>query len=164
MSPEQVPAGGPGKFTDTPTDHELFWHNMLEIPRTGSECDARFNCMECNQNGYCSQHPNGCRSGLYGKQSDGCTTGAYCPADAATRSPGATAVPEEPMLISPETEPKIQTPTPDIGLPIPEAAVRGRIDGAAKSSAIRPASAEVPSKRRARSNSQATGLISPLMR
>ena len=164
MSPEQVPVGGPGKFTDTPTDHELFWHNMLEIPRTGSECDATFNCRECNQNGYCSQHPNGCRGGLFSNQSGGCTTGAYCPADGAAGSPATTVVPQEPMLISPDNEPQIQTPTPDIGLPIPEAAVRDRIDGAAKSSVIRPASSEVPSKLRSRSNSQATGLISPLMR
>ena len=79
MSPEQVPVGGPGKFTDTPTDHELFWHNILEIPRTGSECDATFNCRECNQHGYCNQHPNGCRVGLFSNQNGGCTTGTYCP-------------------------------------------------------------------------------------
>lgn len=59
MSPEQVPAGGPGKFTATPTDHELIWHGLLEVPRTGSDCDAVFNCSECSKNGYCDQHPHG---------------------------------------------------------------------------------------------------------
>ncbi len=164
MSPEQVPVGGPGKFTDTPTDHELFFHNMLEIPRTGSDCDATFNCRECNQNGRCSQHPNGCGFGRSGRQGEGCATGSYCPADSAGQSAAPTIVPQEPMLISPGTESQIQTPTPDIGLPIPEAAVRDRIDGAAKSSIVQPASLEVPSKLRTRSSSRATGLISPLMR
>ncbi len=59
MSPEEVPVGGPGKFTATPTDHELIWHGLLEVPRTGSDCDAIFNCTECSKNGHCSQHPHG---------------------------------------------------------------------------------------------------------
>ena len=59
MSPEQVPAGGPGKFTATPTDVELFAHGLLEVPRFGSDCDSVFNCTECNRNGFCQRHPNG---------------------------------------------------------------------------------------------------------
>lgn len=75
MSPEQVPVGGPGMFSTTPTDHELFWHNMLEVPRVGSDCDAVFNCSECRQNGYCRKHPGGQWSGNgYRTQgSAGCT-------------------------------------------------------------------------------------------
>ena len=59
MSPEQVPVGGPGKFTSAPTDHELFANGMLEVPRVGSDCDAVFNCSECQKDGFCHRHPNG---------------------------------------------------------------------------------------------------------
>ncbi len=59
MAPEEVPPFGPGQFTDTPTDHELFFHNMIELPRYGDDCQG---CINCMQNGSCPQHPNGCRS------------------------------------------------------------------------------------------------------
>lgn len=59
MSPEQVPVGGPGKSTTTPVDSELFFKGLLEVPRVGSDCDSVFNCLECQQNGFCSRHPNG---------------------------------------------------------------------------------------------------------
>lgn len=74
MSPEQVPVGGPGKFTSTPTDTELIFKGLLEVPRVGSDCDSVFNCTECNQNGFCRRHPNG-RWGVgnYSNGSAGCT-------------------------------------------------------------------------------------------
>lgn len=92
MSPEQVPVGGPGKATTTPTDVELFAHGLLEVPRVGSDCESIFNCTECDQNGFCERHPNG-RWSIVDRQ--GCTD---C---------GDTAGP--PMLISPEV--RRQTPT-----------------------------------------------------
>lgn len=52
MSTDQVPAGGPGLFTDTVTDTELYGMGMIEVPKTGPECSAIFNCSECG-NGNC---------------------------------------------------------------------------------------------------------------
>lgn len=64
MSPEQVPPGGPGLFTDTVTDHELFWHGLLEVPKTGDECSVNTNCLECQQGGgRCGLHSFGGRQG-----------------------------------------------------------------------------------------------------
>ncbi len=57
MSEEQIPYGGPGKFTDYPTDKELYFHNLIEVPLYGDECQ---HCTGCWQNGSCQQHPNGC--------------------------------------------------------------------------------------------------------
>ncbi len=34
----QVPAGGPGQFTDTPTDRELMGYGLIEIPKYGERC------------------------------------------------------------------------------------------------------------------------------
>jgi pilus assembly protein CpaC len=34
MDPDQVPAGGPGLNTDSPTDKELFMRGYIEVPRT----------------------------------------------------------------------------------------------------------------------------------
>lgn len=59
LSDEQIPPGGPGLFTDTPTDVELFGHGLLEVPLVGPECSGTWNCMECNQNGFCKRHPYG---------------------------------------------------------------------------------------------------------
>jgi pilus assembly protein CpaC len=39
MSPEQVPPGGPGTFTDVPTDRELCRDGMIEVPSYGNRCD-----------------------------------------------------------------------------------------------------------------------------
>jgi pilus assembly protein CpaC len=38
LSRDQIPPGGPGLFTDTPTDRELFRDGMIEVPYYGSEC------------------------------------------------------------------------------------------------------------------------------
>jgi len=59
LSQEQIPPGGPGKFTDTPTDHELFFKNLTEVPLFGDECA---HCTTCQEHGACQQHPNGCPS------------------------------------------------------------------------------------------------------
>lgn len=36
----RVPAGGPGQFTAAPTERELFWHQMIEVPNYGDECEG----------------------------------------------------------------------------------------------------------------------------
>jgi pilus assembly protein CpaC len=59
MSPEQIPYGGPGKFTDNVTEKELYFHNLLEVPKYGDECQ---HCTTCLEQGSCQQHPDGCRS------------------------------------------------------------------------------------------------------
>lgn len=40
MDPCQVPPGGPGLFTDDPTDRELFYHGLIEVPYYGPECPS----------------------------------------------------------------------------------------------------------------------------
>ncbi|MGH7199287.1 MAG: type II and III secretion system protein family protein, partial [Planctomycetaceae bacterium] len=40
MAPGQVPPGGPGLFTATPTDRELYWDGVLEVPNYGAPCDG----------------------------------------------------------------------------------------------------------------------------
>jgi pilus assembly protein CpaC len=40
VSGDQVPPGGPGLFTATPTDRELFYHGTLEVPNFGDECEG----------------------------------------------------------------------------------------------------------------------------
>lgn len=41
MSPGQLPPGGPGLFTDTPTDKEFYLYNMLEVPSYGPRCQGQ---------------------------------------------------------------------------------------------------------------------------
>lgn len=36
----QVPQGGPGRFTDSPTDRELMAYGLLEVPKTGERCET----------------------------------------------------------------------------------------------------------------------------
>ncbi|HET6326687.1 MAG TPA: pilus assembly protein N-terminal domain-containing protein [Planctomycetaceae bacterium] len=50
MQENQVPPGGPGMFTDQPTDRELYWYGMLEVPSNGGVCP------NCGPGG---NHPNG---------------------------------------------------------------------------------------------------------
>jgi Flp pilus assembly secretin CpaC len=39
MQAGEVPSSGPGTFTDTPVDRELFFHGLLEVPKVGDECE-----------------------------------------------------------------------------------------------------------------------------
>jgi pilus assembly protein CpaC len=41
MTPDQIPPGGPGLFTDTPTDRELYLYNLLEVPSYGPHCEGQ---------------------------------------------------------------------------------------------------------------------------
>ena len=63
MQAGELPSGGPGTFTDTPVDRELFFHGLLEVPKVGDECS---HCHEgsIGTGGHC-QNPNcpNCRSG-----------------------------------------------------------------------------------------------------
>jgi pilus assembly protein CpaC len=36
----QVPSGGPGRFTDAPTDRELMVYGLVEVPKTGERCET----------------------------------------------------------------------------------------------------------------------------
>ena len=36
----QVPSGGPGRFTDTPTDREMMAYGLLEVPKYGERCET----------------------------------------------------------------------------------------------------------------------------
>lgn len=40
LSHEQLPPGGPGQFTDVPTDRELFHDGLLEVPFYGDGCEG----------------------------------------------------------------------------------------------------------------------------
>ncbi|MCA9050787.1 MAG: hypothetical protein KDA89_18740, partial [Planctomycetaceae bacterium] len=177
MSPEQIPPGGPGLQTDAPTDHELFFQNLLEVPRVGSECDATFNCMECSQHGHCPQHPNG----LFGGFGVGGNQG-YCgpngsPGAGCTDGAGGTIY--EPMMISPTSRSKpadppvaaanvssgaVISPTPERqqkNQPTNEASNIPQSDNSGGT--IEPISAKQPVVRSPK-RPQKTGLISPLMR
>jgi len=35
LDPHQVPDGGPGQFSDVPTDRELYWQGLIEVPNYG---------------------------------------------------------------------------------------------------------------------------------
>jgi pilus assembly protein CpaC len=50
MQDNQMPPGGPGMFTEQPTDRELYWYGMLEVPSYGGVCP---NCGPgAHSNGY----------------------------------------------------------------------------------------------------------------
>ncbi len=50
MPSGQMLPGGPGKFTDTPTDRELVMHHLLEVPSFGEACDQ---CLDGGVTGSC---------------------------------------------------------------------------------------------------------------
>ena len=54
MPAGQLPSVGPGMFTDTPVDRELFGHGHLEVPKIGEACD---HCQNGVIGGAC-QNPN----------------------------------------------------------------------------------------------------------
>ncbi len=41
MTPDQIPIGGPGLFTDTPSDREFYLYNLLEVPSYGPHCEGQ---------------------------------------------------------------------------------------------------------------------------
>lgn len=40
LAPDQVPPGGPGKSTAIPTDRELYWDGVIEVPNYGDPCEG----------------------------------------------------------------------------------------------------------------------------
>ena len=71
----QLPPGGPGFFTDGPTDKELFFYNMIELPKYGEDCA---NCNGGVSYGGQSAYGSGYQAGgtNCGTQGGiGCTTG-----------------------------------------------------------------------------------------
>ncbi|HBN75740.1 MAG TPA: hypothetical protein DD473_07970 [Planctomycetaceae bacterium] len=60
LDPCQVPEGGPGAFSDIPTDRELYRHGIIEVPNYGGPTPPGFGqeaMMYDNHGGYCP--PNG---------------------------------------------------------------------------------------------------------
>ncbi len=53
----QFPQQGPGMFTDTPTDKELFGMGLLEVPKYGDPCEN--GCENCMPGGNCQNCPHG---------------------------------------------------------------------------------------------------------
>ncbi len=49
MSDAQMPPGGPGMFTDQPSDRELYWYGLLETPSYGGVCGS--GCGNANGTG-----------------------------------------------------------------------------------------------------------------
>lgn len=160
LRPEQIPAGGPGQFTDVPTDTELDFMGLLEVPRIGSDCDSVFNCTGCQANGgRCSLHPFGCglgaasgnRSGQGGDCAEGCgtTTGPMLISPGASQG---TATQQLPPTVSPPTMQQQRLPL---------------VPGSAKSETTgttQPVSFGQPQKAGQPRNVKSPGLISPLMR
>ena len=53
----QFPQQGPGMFTDTPTDKELFGMGLLEVPKYGEACEN--GCQNCLPGENCQNCPHG---------------------------------------------------------------------------------------------------------
>lgn len=64
------PQNGPGMFTDTPTDKELFGMGLLEVPKFGDECLN--GCQNCLPGGNCQN----CRPGQMMNSCPDCQQGA----------------------------------------------------------------------------------------
>ena len=61
LDPSSVPQGGPGGFTDKPTDRELFSYGLIEVPNYGSPCNQcqDQSCPQCRkQKGHFSPQYN----------------------------------------------------------------------------------------------------------
>jgi pilus assembly protein CpaC len=126
MTPEQVPPGGPGLFTDTPTDRELCRDGMIEVPSYGSHCDnacelgglpaSRLHYATPCQDGQClpESAPSGCpvQNGSAGfgtmpAQGGQAAPIPYAPPEAAPQAPPM--IPESPAP-SPAAAPEFPAP------------------------------------------------------
>lgn len=167
MTPEQVPPGGPGLFTDTVTDQELYFYNMLEVPKTGPECSAQFNCSECMANGHCGRHPHGGRAGTgFGS---GFRSPGECAPEAGYSLPQGGANNRQPMLIRPEKSQPVANPVPQYQGQVPDQRQtelsdrRNPVPMAASGTQVRPASITSPAKETS-APTKRTGLITPFLR
>ncbi len=140
MKPGQVPAGGPGQFTDEPTDKELFFHNMIEVPRYGDDCEfchnGQFALPGSTGNAGCDKCQGG-RSAQGCGQCSGCLSGGTC-GDAGRsyyEAPPANGLdlsaPQPPTMDGPPAPPPADIPQARV-TPQPQA---GSIAGAIRTSA-----------------------------
>ncbi len=87
----QFPQQGPGMFSDTPTDKELFGMGLLEVPKYGDPCEN--GCDNCLPGGNCPTYPHGqqMNSSPDGQQNGGsCSPPGYGNTDSAVEPPGST--------------------------------------------------------------------------
>ncbi len=157
MSAEQVPAGGPGLFSDTVTATELYGLGMIEVPKSGPECSAIFNCSECGSNGNCNCR-NGRGSRRAGRYGYGQGSGAGC-----TPETG------QPMMIMPGNNIGAEpAPIPMSDILLPQAALGDAAEAAPGGSSVKQINGEksgaVKTKNAGYSTSRRPGLITPFLR
>lgn len=93
LKPGEMPAGGPGQFTTFPTDKELYFQNLIEIPKYGEDCDA------CQDGRFAL--PTQGRGGQSGSCSCGkCRAGIGCGRQGSCAAPG-TGISVAPAVTSP---------------------------------------------------------------
>ena len=120
MDPCQVPPGGPGTFTDVPTDRELYRDGMIEVPSYGGRCDV--NCelggLPSTRLHYATPCDSGsCQPGTatLGHPLDSAPAGPGIPAPA----PPAQSAPFAPGPIPGESEVPLSNPTSQPEFPAP---------------------------------------------
>jgi pilus assembly protein CpaC len=133
VCPEQMPPGGPGKFTAIPTDRELYCDGVIEVPNYGDPC----------QSGNCPYPMNGGAMMTPGAPMPMMTLPPPAPAAPGLKTPAP--VPDghsEPALITPPST--LPAPPPPPGEPS-SASMRRPGSGAQPMAAARP----LPTTRRA---------------
>lgn len=180
LSPAQLPPGGVGLFTDSPTDKEFYMYNMLEVPSYGDRCQGQCPPPEPTYDPY---HPVGPEhiappGAMMPMPMPGLPPAGYDPAVPPTPAPemivpGTEMIAPEAITPSPETvtppEPAEPAPaaSPDFppSAPAPATSAIGfpprRVSSAAKASrsgAVVPAGHSRPA---GRSSVRRPGLIEP---
>ncbi len=97
MSAGELPPGGPGMFTDSPTDKELFFHQMIEVPKYGDDCE---NCQGGRGFGAAATYGSG--GGGRMPQACGCS---QCQSGVGCTSPGGMSI--APSQALPQSVPQI---------------------------------------------------------
>jgi pilus assembly protein CpaC len=98
----QFPQQGPGMFTDTPTDKELFGMGLLEVPKYGDPCEN--GCDNCLPGGNCQTYPHGqqMNSSPDGQQNGGsCSPPGYGNSESTVEPPMSTMGIERPTVAKP---------------------------------------------------------------
>jgi pilus assembly protein CpaC len=109
MCPEQVPPGGPGTFTDIPTDRELYRDGMIEVPSYGNRCDS--NCDLGGFPGSRLHYATPCQTG-------DCQTGSTSmnyPLEAVPAAPAPSGMQSSPAPYAPMESLIPETPMPNPG-------------------------------------------------
>ncbi|MFP6763377.1 MAG: hypothetical protein VB858_07160, partial [Planctomycetaceae bacterium] len=142
----QVPAGGPGTYTTYPTDRELFFSGLIEVPKYGNECENCLGVGPCGLN---------CRSGRRGQVFQLPVQKQVMPLPATDA--GATASPGLPGQTSRTVSPDAETAAL-FGLPHRRPAINSLTDGVQQVHYQN--SLPVPSNRRLGSAGQINGRFS----